>query len=306
MIHLRTSLPLLLALLGAACSSTVTEVANSSSLCLLPNGVTCLPGATCPHPDGCNTCTCGPNQALACTERACAVDAGTAADAPVSTVDAAQDVTPATDASRTCERSADCPSGERCVFSPTTGCGESDFGVCRAVPGCESLPVAPLFCGCDGRTFNMPNACPPDRPFIAEGPCPSRGAVMLWQAPGGFAGTGPAVRVEDSGAVSIWNSTVELTLDGPSPAPDRRLTLSSSVAEALFTRWSRVDRRGLPHAPNVSSDCYPSVTVRRCATCAAETLRYQGPAQLTPEMNEVWGWFGENVPDAQPGRYCAF
>lgn len=129
---------------------------------------------------------------------------------------------------------------------------------------------------------------------------------MLWQAPGGFAGTGPAVRVEDNGAVSIWTSVSELSLDGPSPAPDRRLALSSYVVESLFSRWSRVDRRGLPHAPNVSSDCYPSVTARRCATCEAETLRYQGPAQLTPEMNEVWGWFEENLPDAQPGRYCAF
>lgn len=278
-------------------------------MCPLPGGGTCPPGARCPHPDGCNTCTCGPNQSLSCTEIGCAVDAGSAPDAPTQDVplprtDVAVDVTPTTDAGRQCERSSECAAGERCVFSPTSGCGESDFGVCRAVPGCESLPVAPQYCGCDGRTFTIPNACPPDRPFVSVGACAPRGAVMLWQAPGGFAGTGPAIRVQDDGTVWTWRSVTELSLDGPTPMPDGQISLPASRVSELFAHWTRLDLSRLPHGPMTSNDCYPSVRVRRCRACAEELLRYQGPAQLTPEMNAVWGWFAMNPSLPQPRSFC--
>jgi hypothetical protein len=296
------------------CSSTVTDTANSSVLCSLPRGGNCPPGMTCPAGDGCNTCTCGAGQSIMCTELAC-LDAGPTQDVPrpgadaggdVVTADAGADVVAVADARRVCQRSTDCAAGERCVYAPQSACGESDEGVCQSVPGCESLPVAPQFCGCDGRTFQMPNACPPDRPFVSTGPCPERGAVMLWQAPGGFAGTGPAVRVQGDGTVWVWRSTSELTLTGTTPMPDMSLRLSPALAADLFARWDRVDLTGLPHGPSAASDCYPSVTVQRCATCMPVRLRYASPAQITPEMNGVWAWFEANTPTARPQTFCAF
>lgn len=56
-----------------ACATVVD--AGPPPACVLSNGTLCPVGATCPDPDGCNTCTCSPGGALACTERAC-VDAG--------------------------------------------------------------------------------------------------------------------------------------------------------------------------------------------------------------------------------------
>lgn len=233
------------------------------------------------------------------------------------------DVQDAADASRVCERTADCPAGLRCVFSPTSACGESDFGVCRETAGCESLPVAPQYCGCDGRTFTVPNACPPDRPFTAVGPCAARdggaadvptdagprpfaGARMVWQSPGGFAGWGPAVMVTGDGVVRAW--TMQRGFDAlGTPPPDATETrVSPAQVDDLFARWERAPLTGLPHGPSRPSDCYPTVTVQRCATCMPVRLAYQHPDQLTPEMNEVWGWFQSTTPGIDPARYCRF
>lgn len=240
-----------------------------------------------------------------------ATDAGVIQDVPSAPRDGASDVAPP-DAPRVCRRHVDCASGERCVYVATSACGEDDTGTCRRIPGCELLPVAPQYCGCDGRTFAIPNECPPDRPFVSVGPCPERDAgtvstaTMLWQGPGGFAGTGPAVMVRGNGTVWTWREVTELTPTGPTPMPDATLSLSPMVVADLFARWDRVPLASLPHGPRVSSDCYPSVTVQRCATCMPVRLRYDGPAQLTPEMNEVWQWFAVNVPGTQPRTFCAF
>ena len=129
---------------------------------------------------------------------------------------------------------------------------------------------------------------------------------MLWQAPGGFAGTGPAVKVQSDGSVLTWTSTSELSLTGPTPRPDATLRLTPAQTADLFNRWSRVSTAGLPHGPMRAGDCYPSVTVQRCATCMPVQLRYQHPAQLTPEMNDVWAWFDTHVPATQPRAFCSF
>lgn len=129
---------------------------------------------------------------------------------------------------------------------------------------------------------------------------------MLWQAPGGFAGTGPAVRVQGDGTVWIWRSTAELSLTGTTPMPDMSLRLSPALVADLFTRYDRVNVLGLPHGPSASSDCYPVVTVQRCATCMPVRRRYASPAQLAPEMTEVWAWFDANTPSSRPRTFYAF
>lgn len=71
-----------------------------------------------------------------------------------------------------CTRNADCPSGQLCEFE--LGC-ERTHGECHD-NGCTSLPVAPQYCGCDGRTIQQVSACLPDRAYRSMGACPDGGA----------------------------------------------------------------------------------------------------------------------------------
>ncbi len=81
---------------------------------------------------------------------------------------------PAPDATgpQRCNNNADCPGGTVCEYEP--GCDQTE-GTCRN-DGCRSLPVAPQYCGCDGRTIQQVSACRPDRSYRGMGACPDAGA----------------------------------------------------------------------------------------------------------------------------------
>lgn len=104
-----------------------------------------------------------------------ATDAGTPDVAPADSppVDTPPvDVAPPVDAPPDgCAANRDCPMGFVCEFA--LGCDQTR-GRCRD-NGCQSLPVAPQYCGCDGRTLQQTSACLPDRPYRANGPCPDAG-----------------------------------------------------------------------------------------------------------------------------------
>lgn len=86
LVALALGLPSLAA--SGGCGSVVATVGDAGTVdggaprdvagagCALPDGGTCAEGAACPSPDGCNTCTCTAGRLLACTERACVIDAG--------------------------------------------------------------------------------------------------------------------------------------------------------------------------------------------------------------------------------------
>ncbi len=177
--------------------------------CVFPDGRTCAVGASCPAPDGCNTCTCSAWGALACTERAC-VDAGPPVDGGP--------------AGCTLANGAICPVGATCIVSECTSCfcaapgralctggcldagtvdaGVADGGapvdvplprscnsssdcppsmVCEGAQGCDTIwtcvPAHPCtadfspFCGCDGVTFHGSSTCP-ERKYSHRGECP--------------------------------------------------------------------------------------------------------------------------------------
>ena len=140
----------LMAFLATGCASTV-EV-NSSSNCPLPRGSICPLGTTCPAGDGCNSCACGLDRVLRCTELACVPDAGVTHDVPPAPVDAG-----------TCTSDADCPPGQGCDGPP--GCG---------VPWtCVHLlcaSIASTWCDCAGHTFTTTTACA-RRPYAHVGVC---------------------------------------------------------------------------------------------------------------------------------------
>jgi hypothetical protein len=108
-----------------------------------------------------------------------ATDAGTPTDTPPADTPATPpvdappaDVAPPVDAPPDgCAANRDCPMGFVCEFA--LGCDQTP-GRCRD-NGCQSLPVAPQYCGCDGRTLQQTSACLPDRPYRANGPCPDAG-----------------------------------------------------------------------------------------------------------------------------------
>ena len=107
----------------------------------------------------------------AATDAPSTVDAATVdrPDAPpVSTdVPVVRDVTPPTDAGRTCTGPGQCPNGTECFGGQ--GCGVPWTCVPMLGRACTA-DYAP-FCGCDGQTFHGSSSCP-DRPWASRGDCP--------------------------------------------------------------------------------------------------------------------------------------
>lgn len=131
-------------------------------------------------------------------------------------------------------------------------------------------------------------------------------ARMVWQAPGGFAGWGLAVMITGDGVARGWINQPAFDPLGPPPPNDTRVSLRGAQVDDLFDRWSRVSPGALPHGPRSAGDCYPSVTVTTCDTCAPVRIEYRHPAQISPEMDEVWAWFRENLPASDLSTWCAF
>ncbi len=310
---------------------TPDVAADAGGPCVFPTGEVCARGATCPDPDGCNTCMCSATGQLACTARAC-VDAGPTQDVPPPRDVPDIDVSRPDAATVPCWPGSTCPTGTRCVWIAGL-CGSEARGTCQNTSGCESLPVAPQYCGCDGVTFTVPSACPPSAPYRSDGVCPAvdggspdvphvdagapdvavdagasryAGARMSWESPGGFAGWGPAVIVRGDGTVNTWRMANGFGTGEPARTPDETITVSPAAIDDLFSRWERADTGRLPHGTATSADCYPRVTVRLCERCETRDIMYQHPSQLTPEMNEVWAWFATHVPSTQPSSFCAF
>lgn len=132
------------------------------------------------------------------------------------------------------------------------------------------------------------------------------GAYLLWQAPWGFAGWGPAVEVLGSGIMHVWEQAT-----GQTPFQtanwDREIQLSPGEVEMLLERLAQVDFAALPHPTDGWVECYPRLYLRLCSDCPMRTLEYMLASQLQPEMNEVYAWFDERLgQDAyvSPSGYC--
>lgn len=113
---------------------------DSLTFCTLSGGGTCAVGASCPAGDGCNSCSCSADGRLACTERACAPDAGRVP----------------------CQSTAEC-GGQLCDGTP--GCGTPWF----CVPGRACATVLTTYCDCNQVTFTA-GGCP-GRPIAHVGAC---------------------------------------------------------------------------------------------------------------------------------------
>jgi len=144
----------------------------------------------------------------------------------------------------------------------------------------------------------------------ADGSVETAGARMLWQAPGGFTGMGPAVMVDADGTVRVWDTTRGVELASPS-APTRTLHVTEAAARELFSRWTMADRSSLPHSGS-GGECSGRVAFRSCAdvSCRVESFNFNSAAQLAPELDPVRMWFEDNLAgetgSAHPATYCRF
>lgn len=142
--------------------------------CALPGGGVCALGATCPSPDGCNTCTCTADGRLACTERACAPDAGPGCQLSDG---------------RICPVGMSCPAGDGCntCTCQTNGRAVCTLRACRVDAGATDVPRDTCIPECPapppGCHYEGPISCSP--PSCGRLVCADAGTEIRCGAGGG-------------------------------------------------------------------------------------------------------------------------
>jgi len=135
---------------------------------------------------------------------------------------------------------------------------------------------------------------------------PPKGAYLLWQAPGGFAGRGPAFEALSDGTVRLWKSTVGMQPRATSNW-DHQSKVPQVEIDALFAMLKAIDYTKLPHKGSNGWECYPSFHFEACTGCAAKKLNYVDALALQPEFDAIYKWISDRLKKIQvqlPGIYC--
>jgi len=181
--------------------------------------------------------------------------------------------------------------GDGCVFANICCCTGADCGATFATL---------MECHGDYSHCPIPPREPPRHPD----------ALLLWSAPGGFAGTGPALRITGGGSAAfVGEAPYDLAWE--SATPDHAEELGIDAADELFDMLEAVDWSGLPHGGGGGADCYPSFYLRMCEGCDEIVLTYHTPGQLEPELTEVYSWLVTRLcrgleRQQLPDSYCVW
>jgi hypothetical protein len=131
---------------------------------------------------------------------------------------------------------------------------------------------------------------------------------VLWQAPGGGAGTGPALELLEDGTLRLWEQTTEFA-PRDTTGWDHEFSLTFNEQLELVNLLSDVDYASLPH-PATGGECYPSYYFASTVQSTV-TLDYGKASALSPEFDTVYAWLDAyittNAPDYQswrPSSYC--
>ncbi|WP_437521839.1 hypothetical protein WME79_29950 [Sorangium sp. So ce726] len=208
-----------------------------------------------------------------------------------------------------------CPKGQFCDLSSNCGKIPDATGVCAPTGptvncGEDELPV----CGCENGTYI--NDCWRQALGMlkaSEGVCPGNGirsypsAYLAWHAPSGSAGTGPAMVVSGAGWAATWANVADFSPETPPPGSTETYSLTIDTTDDLFLRLVGFPVASLPHGPAVSSECSSTLYYRLCDGCAVNTVTYNSPQGILPEVEGVWLWFDRIVgadAGANPRAYC--
>ncbi|MBN2576298.1 MAG: hypothetical protein JXP73_17180 [Deltaproteobacteria bacterium] len=209
-----------------------------------------------------------------------------------------------------------CPAGQFCDLASDCGKIANATGVCALTgPGIGCIANFDPVCGCDGKIYS--NDCVRQAAGMLkaeastcalDGGVPSYPtAYLAWQAPGGVAGTGPAVVVGGQGWADTWDNVHGFEPEQPPSSATGIYTLTREQADDLFARLAAINPSSLPHPSSLGYECYPRLYFRMCTDCPTTTLEYNVPQQLAPEFDPVWRWFDELLGQGtgtNPRMYC--
>jgi hypothetical protein len=216
--------------------------------------------------------------------------------------------------------------GDRCRPQEAYEDPSIDCDGCDPCPGtpymwtgsmCEFKPICCMCAGADCdhlfATLEACNAAYRDCPRAPGRPPLYPEARLLWQAPGGVAGTGPMLLVDGAGLARSWvNDRGNYNTDDPGWSRtdyDAAEQLGAEAANDLFERLTNIDYTNLPHPPAVWSECYPLFELAPCPTCERIRIEYSRGRDLNPEFWGIYNWMQERlcriIPhDALPISYC--
>jgi hypothetical protein len=217
----------------------------------------------------------------------------------------------------TCEAHADC----HAVFKDLNACGCSAPGCCMFFSECADGAYA----NCSGGTVMcevLPPPCGSQYTVSYTSGCyegcvkpavcaPDAGVVvrvysagwLAWEAPGGDAGTGPALVASGAGWLDTWNNVLGFVRSTPEKPPSNatgNYTLTRAQADDLFSRLAAVNASVLPHPSSATNEIDPYLYYRMCSDCETVKLSYVVASQLSPEMELVWLWFDQFLGVAEP------
>jgi hypothetical protein len=167
----------------------------------------------------------------------------------------------------------------------------------------------PDYCGLDGPMTPPPvPMCVPLESDPSLRQCAAAtDAYLLWQAPGGFAGTGPALELDGKGHLRAWKTTFTLQPHQTPSKADVDLTLSVSQTQKIWSSLAAVDFTKLPHPGGPGWECYPHLRYERSSWAKPIELDYSYAHQLEPELHPVYQLLSDILQPhdmTSPWVYC--